>query len=105
MSHPRDEAALPGQELVEQGLADLSQNRVSEAALLVLIAAPRLRRLGVAVPSQPLPQCWEHELYARLDERLGAAAHSYYNSLIRRIVSFARALEREQSRLVTETRA
>ena len=31
-------------------------------------------------------------------ERLGAAAHSYYNSLIRRIVSFARALEREQSR-------
>jgi hypothetical protein len=33
-----------------------------------------------------------------LEQRLGAAAHSYYNSLIRRIVSFARALEREQSR-------
>ena len=92
------EQALPGQDLVEQGLADLSQNRVSEASLLVLIAAPRLRRLGIQVPNRPLPQRCEHDLYARLDERLGAAAHSYYNSLIRRIVSFARALERERSR-------
>ena len=89
--------ALPGQDLVEQGLADLSEDRVSDASLLVLIAAPRLRRLGVQVPDLPLPRRCEHDLYARLEERLGAAAHSYYNSLIRRIVSFARALEREQS--------
>jgi hypothetical protein len=33
-----------------------------------------------------------------LEERLGNGAHSYYNSLIRRIVSFAHALEREKSR-------
>jgi len=89
---------LPGQDLVEQGLADLSQDRVSDASLLVLTAAPRLRRLGIPVPNRRLPGRCEHDLYARLDERLGAAAHSYYNSLIRRIVSFARALEREQSR-------
>ncbi len=98
MSLVDDEQTLPGQDLVEQGLADLSQDRVSEASLLVLIAAPRLRRLGIPVPDPPLSRCCEHDLYARLDERLGAAAHSYYNSLIRRIVSFARALEREQSR-------
>jgi hypothetical protein len=97
------EPALPGQDLVEQGLADLSQDQVSEAALLVLIAAPRLRRLGIPVPQGPLPRCWEHDLYARLDERLGAAAHSYYNSLLRRIVSFARTLERERSRSAAET--
>jgi acetyl esterase/lipase len=98
MNQAEDQQALPGQDLVEQGLADLSQDRVSEASLLVLIAAPRLRRLGIPVPNRPLPRSCEHDLYARLDERLGAAAHSYYNSLIRRIVSFARALEREQSR-------
>ena len=97
MNLTNDEPTLPGQDLVERGLADLSQDRVSEASLLVLIAAPRLRRLGISVPNQPLPRRWEHDLYARLDERLGAAAHSYYNSLIRRIASFARALEREQN--------
>ena len=98
MSLTHDAPALPGQDLVEQGLADLAQDRLSEAARLVLIAAPRLRRLGIAVPDRPMAGSWEHDLYACLDERLGAAAHSYYNSLIRRIVSFARALEREQSR-------
>lgn len=91
------EQALPGQDLFEQGLADLAEDQVSEASLLVLIAAPRLRRLGIQVPDRLLPRPCEHELYAMLDERLGAAAHSYYNSLIRRIVSFAHALEREQS--------
>ena len=93
-----EEQTLPGQDLVEQGLADLAQDRVSDASLLVLIAAPRLRRLGIRVPDRPLAGRREHDLYARLDERLGAAAHSHYNSLIRRIVSFAHALEREKSR-------
>ena len=88
--------SLPGEELVATGLADLAQNRESDCALLVLIAAPRLRRLGIQIPDRPYPRAYEHELYARLDERLGAAAHSYYNSLIRRIVSYARCLEREQ---------
>ena len=98
MSLTHNAPSLPGQNLVQQGLADLAQDRLSESARLVLIAAPRLRRLGIAVPDRPIHGSWEHDLYACLDERLGAAAHSYYNSLIRRIVSFARALEREQSR-------
>ncbi len=96
MTTEDDQSALPGQELVQEGLRDLSAARVSDYSLLVLIAAPRLERLGIRVPSRPLSQPAEHELYERLEARLGSAAHSYYNSLIRRIVSYSRALEREQ---------
>jgi hypothetical protein len=88
---------LPGEEIAQTGLVDLAQGRVSDFSLLVQIAAPRLRRLGFQIPDRPFPRPYEHELYARLDNRLGAAAHSYYNSLIRRIVSYARSLERERS--------
>jgi hypothetical protein len=94
-----EEALLPGEEIVRQGLADLAENRVTDYSLLVLIAGPRLKRLGIQIPGRPCPKPREHQLYERLDERLGAAAHAYYNSLIRRIVSFARELEREQASL------
>ena len=97
MSRTDRENQLPGEELVAQGLADLAQDRETDFSLLVLIAAPRLRRLGIHIPEHPLPQPYEHRLYSRLDQRLGDAAHSYYNSLIRRIVSYEHALEREQS--------
>lgn len=93
-----DDSLLPGQELVQQGTLDLSENRITDLSLLVLIAAPRLRRLGIEVPHRLAERPFEHQLYERLEERLGPAAHSYYNSLIRRIVSYARALERERSR-------
>jgi hypothetical protein len=94
----RDEPSLPGQELVEQGLDDLRHNRITEASLLILVAAPRLRDLGIAIPHRTFPRPSEHELYELLEKRLGAGAHSHYNSLIRRIVSFARALEREKGK-------
>ncbi len=86
------EGTLPGADLVEQGLQDLWENRVTELSLLVLIAAPRLRSLGLRIPQRDFPRPYEHALYERLEERLGTGAHSYYNSLIRRIVSYARAL-------------
>jgi hypothetical protein len=95
-NHP--EGSLPGEELVEEGHADLAQGKVSDCSLLVLIAAPRLRRLGIAIPDRSFPGPFEHQLYDRLHERLGAGAHSHYNGLIRRIVSYAHALERERSR-------
>ena len=98
MNDNQPEGLLPGQDLVEQGLADLAQDRLTDYGLLVLIAAPRLKRLGISVPDRRLSQPFEHELYERLEARLGAGAHSYYNSLIRRIVSYARALERESRR-------
>ena len=99
MNQAEPSASLPGQDLIEQGLADLARNKVTDCALLVLIAAPRLRRLGIRVSDRPTRRPCEHRLYARLERRLGSGAHSYYNSLIRRSVSFARALEREQSRV------
>ena len=51
MSHVLDDLeSLPGAELVLPGLADLVAGRDTIEALLVEIAAPRLRRLGLEVP-------------------------------------------------------
>src|SRR5689334_23181378 len=92
------ENLIPGAELVTEGLADLAKDRITQYSLLILIAAPRLKRLGIAVPERPSAQPREHALYELLEQRLGAGVHSFYNSLIRRIVSYEHALEREQSR-------
>jgi hypothetical protein len=92
------EGLLPGEDLVIQGLADLAKGVLSESALLVLVAGTRLRGLGIQVPEWKLSEPYEHALYSLIEERLGTGAHSYYNSLLRRIVSYAHALEREQSR-------
>ena len=97
MTRKNLERILPGEDLVEQGLADLAEDRITDLALLVLIAAPRLKRLGIDVPDRPFRLPHEHHLYDRLEQRLGKDAHSQYNSLIRRIISYSRALEREQS--------
>ncbi len=95
-----DMTGLPGADLVEQGLRDLAAGHETEAALLVLIGEPRLRRLGFIV-SEPPPE-WsttprdpspEHRLYALLARSDGDAAHSRYNALIRTLVSFERAGE------------
>ncbi len=89
------ELLLPGEDLVVQGLKDLQSNSMTERALLLLIAGPRLRPLGVQVPHVTKRRPFEHQLYDLLSERLGDAAHSHYNSLLRRIDSYAHALERE----------
>jgi hypothetical protein len=99
VSSHESEGLLPGEDLVTQGLADLARGILSESALLVLVASPRLKGLGIQVPEWSLDEPFEHALYSRIEERLGSGAHSYYNSLIRRIVSYAQALEREQSRV------
>ena len=82
---------LPGADLVEKGIADLEEGLESIESLLVSIGAPRLKGLGISVPT-PLPSP-EHRLYALLVEEDGDAAHSRYNALIRRLVSFERAAE------------
>ena len=97
MNEESPDDLLPGSDLVQEGLADLQKGKMSESALVLLIASPRLRGLGIRVPQIEQSQPFEHQLYERLEERLGAGAHSHYNSLIRRIVSYARALERERS--------
>jgi hypothetical protein len=99
VSPENSEALLPGNELVAQGLADLARGEITDYSLLLLIARPRLRRLGIEIPEHPLLKPYEHTLYGRIEERLGTGAHSYYNSLLRRMDSYAHALERERSRL------
>jgi hypothetical protein len=80
---------LPGEDLVLQGIRDLERGVESPEALLVSIGAPRLRRLGFALPNAlPTP---EQRLYKLLSEEHGDAAHSRYNALIRRLVSFEQA--------------
>jgi hypothetical protein len=83
--------ALPGQELIETGLADLAEGRESIPALVVAIGAPRLRSLGIAVPLTPTEP--EHRLYSILAREDSDAAHGRYNALIRRLVSYERAAE------------
>ncbi len=80
---------LPGADLVARGTADLARGVESVESLLVSIGAPRLRRLGVEL-SEPLPSP-EHRLYELLRNEHGDAAHSRYNALVRRLVSFERA--------------
>lgn len=83
--------ALPGADLIREGFRDLEAGVESVPALLVLIGAPRLRRLGFAVADTPyLP---EDRLYEKLASSHGDGAHSQYNALIRLLVSFERAAE------------
>jgi hypothetical protein len=85
----RADLRLPGADLVRAGLGDLAARRESVAALLVSIGAPRLETLGFAVP-EPLSSP-EHRLYGLLAATDPDTAHSRYNALIRRLVSFERA--------------
>ncbi len=82
---------LPGEELVEKGVADLERGIESVEALLVSIAAHRLGRLGFKI-SAPI-ESPELRLYELLAEEDSDAAHSRYNAFIRQLVSFERAAE------------
>lgn len=86
------EAVLPGDDLIQQGIADLRAGKESTAALLVCIGAPRLRRIGLELPNN-LPPNPEHRLYDLLAESDQDSAHSRYNALLRKLVSFERAAE------------
>lgn len=81
---------LPGAELVREGIEDLRRRRRTVPAWLVSIGAPRLRRAGLDVP-EALPEP-EHGLYEALSRDDADAAHARYNALLRRLVSFERAL-------------
>jgi hypothetical protein len=83
-------ATLPGADLIQRGLVDLRAGRNTVQALLVAIGAPRLSALGLDVPAGPDRP--EHRLYACLAEGGADSAHARYNALIRRLVSFERAL-------------
>jgi len=82
---------LPGADLVEKGIDDLSRGIESAEALLVSSGRSRLRRTGIDVPEGIADP--ERRLYQLLSSADADAAHSRYNALIRRLVSFAHAAE------------
>ena len=81
---------LPANELITTGIRDLQAARETIPALLVAIGAPKLRSLGLEVPAH-LPPNPEHRLYDLLSITESDSAHSKYNALIRKLVSFQRA--------------
>jgi hypothetical protein len=83
---------FPGGDLVQEGIADLARGIESIPSLLVSIGAPRLRRMGLPVPD-PAIASPEHRLYDKLAESDPDSAHSRYNALVRRLVSFENAAE------------
>ena len=82
---------LPGGTLVAKGLDDLRLQALTPEALLVIIAAPALVRVGAALPALPaLDTDAELILYRQLQED-AADPYSSYNALLRELVSFTRA--------------
>lgn len=84
--------ALPAEDLIESGTRDLRDGRETIAALVVAVGAPRLRRLGIELPAH-LAEYPEHRLYALLAKDGSDSAHSRYNALIRKLVSYERSAE------------
>lgn len=89
----RDFAGLPAEALIRRGLEDLAAGRESIGSLLVQIGASRLRLLEVPVPAAVDIDA-DRRLYRLLGLTHGNEAHAQYNSWIRELVSFERALER-----------
>lgn len=89
---------LPGADLVAAGIDALGRREFNVEALLVAVGAPRLRRAGLDLPAAASePEAPELALYTALRSGDGDA-HSRYNALIRRLVSFERALETARRR-------
>lgn len=88
-------ADLPGADLVASGVEDLQRGEPSVEALLVMVGESRLRAAGLELPQCPtLPHPPEIALYNAIGAEHPTDTHSRYNALIRRLVSFERALER-----------
>ena len=83
---------LPGAEIIDKGIDDLKARSETVESLLVSIGSQRLRNAGVQVPRETFPSP-EHRLYEMLRSEDPHTAHSRYNALIRRLVSFERAAE------------
>jgi hypothetical protein len=97
-----DLSALPGGDLVMQGLRDLAIGAAgTPAALLVEIGRPRLGTAGLRLPpaaidrssSGPAPDA-ELRLYAALVADGEPDPYGRYNALLRRLISCEAALER-----------
>ncbi len=83
----------PGEELIQQGIQDLKKELETVPSLLVSIGAPKLRSIGLEIPVNVF-ESPEHRLYRLLQLSGSNSAHSRYNALIRRLVSYERSAQR-----------
>jgi hypothetical protein len=95
---PANVETFPGAELILPGLHDAAAGRVTIGSCLVSIARPDLECSGLCEGLPPVAFVAEPEraLYRLLLEE-GGNAYGRYNSLLRRLVSFQRALRRARS--------
>ena len=85
---------LPGADLVSAGIEALRRGEPTMEALLVMVGARRMCAAGLDIPpGLPLGRYPEHALYSAVAATHPLDAHSRYNALVRRLVSFERALE------------
>ena len=80
---------FPGGDLVDAGLAELADGKITVASLLVSLAATRLRHEGIplgTVHADP-----EERLYELLERSSGDLAHFRYGAHLRKMSSFAEA--------------
>lgn len=83
---------IPGARRVERGVRDLNEGRLTTEALLVAVAANRLRALGFRVGKvlQPDPDL---ALYESLRDHPTGDPYYRYNALRRELDSFISAAE------------
>jgi hypothetical protein len=91
---PAEIMRLPGGERMLQGLQDWRAGRTTINSCLVVIAFGKFRAAGLVSGEAPFPEA-ELVLYDLLKKE-GHNAYGRYNSLIRELVSFGRALARAQ---------
>lgn len=88
------ELGFPGGELVDAGLGELADGKVTVGSLLVSLAAPRLRREGI--PVGQVHETPEARLYALIERSAGDLAHARYGAYLRQMASFADACRRSR---------
>lgn len=81
---------MPGGEIIDAGLADLAGGRETPESLVVSLAAPRLRREGVPLPSAVIADA-DVRLYRLLEEGGVDLAHARYLAYLQQASSFADA--------------
>ena len=86
---------LPGAELVEPGFSDVAAGRETIEALLVASAVERFAEVGRPL-STIVPDDLSLRLYRLIEASVGDdQAHSHYNAIRRRLVSYLRGARLE----------
>ncbi|MGV3660314.1 MAG: hypothetical protein ACO1TE_09010 [Prosthecobacter sp.] len=90
---------LPGGDLIQRGLADYAEGRVTAESCLLAVGWSRLKRGGLPMPERAAERFAEPEmqLYRLLCTEAGDA-YSRYNSLLRRLISFEQTLEQRKQK-------